>query len=88
LEKLFGGGSQKQKAQAEEKKVSPKIETRFRIVPNEIPGRVGFLAIRFNCGQCGKAVQVTVNSIIPSGANVKCHACGNITYVPPNAGKE
>jgi transcription elongation factor Elf1 len=76
--KLFGGGP---------KENDMDEETRFRIVPNDNPLRPGMFAIRFDCGQCGKQVQVPVGSIMGSGANVRCHSCGNITYVPPNAGK-
>ncbi|HEV2380775.1 MAG TPA: hypothetical protein VG206_13405 [Terriglobia bacterium] len=69
------------------------VEPRFRIVPNNLAflgeGQ-GLFAIQFECGQCGKTVQIPVNKLIKSGvgANVKCHSCYNITYVPPNAGKE
>jgi transcription elongation factor Elf1 len=65
----------------------------FRIVSNNLAflgeGQ-GLLAIQFECEQCGKTVQVSVSKLIKSGvgANVKCHSCDHITYVPPNAGKE
>ena len=65
----------------------------FRIVQNNLAFLMeeqGPFAIQFECEQCGKTVQVPVNKLIKSGvgANVRCHSCGNITYVPPNAGKE
>jgi ankyrin repeat protein len=69
----------------------PKMQPRFRIVQNDLgllTGRGGLLAVRFECGKCGKTVQVPVSEIMQSGAYVKCHSCNDITYVPPNAGKE
>jgi len=62
-------------------------DKRFRIVISDIPGRIG-LAIHFECERCGSTVEVPVASIMNRGANVRCHSCQNITYVPPNAGKE
>jgi ribosomal protein S27E len=64
----------------------------FRIVQNNLAFLMedqGPFAIQFECEQCGETVQVPVNKLIKSGvgANVRCHSCGNITYVPPNAGK-
>jgi len=71
------GGSPEQEA----------VGPRFRVVlDHPYPGSL--FAIRFECGQCGRTVQVPGGSIIKSGANVKCHSCGHISYVPPNAGKE
>ena len=60
------------------RKERPQTQTQFRIVPNDLPHRPGLFAIRFECGQCGKSVQVPVTSIMGSGAHVRCHPCGNI----------